>query len=155
MQNNINNFPTHGSSSTPTSISFNTGRYGDGRLDTWFRNSTIRVGNRGYLTFTADDTAQYFPNAAANIQWFDGVSYAYQLGSNSSFALGVRRVIGFPPQPNGGGNCEGVCSNISVAYHLRLSNEEFYLAYGDPNTLITRPQAIFKIIFYAGGQKGT
>ena len=155
MQNNINNFPTHGSSSTPTSISFNTGRYGNGRLDTWFRGSTLRVGNRGYLTLTVDDTAQYFQTEPANVQWFDGVSYAYQVGPNSSFAVGVRRVIGLPPQPNGGGNCEGVCSNISVAYHLRLRHEEFYMAYGDPNTLITVPQAIFKIIFYAGGEKGT
>jgi len=155
MQNNINNFPTHGSSSTPTSLSFNTGRYGNGRLDTWFRSSTMRVGSRGYLTFTVDDTAQYFENLSANVQWFDGVSYAYQVGPNSSFAIGLRRVTGFPPQPNGGGNCEGVCSNISIAYHLRLPHEEFYVAYGDPNTLVTVPQAIFKIIFYAGGEKGT
>jgi hypothetical protein len=60
-----------------------------------------------------------------------------------------------PPQPNGGGNCVGRCSNISVAYHVRLRNEEFYLAYGDPNTLVTVPQAILKVIFYVGGQKGT
>jgi hypothetical protein len=155
MQNNLNNFPTHGSSSTPTSINYGTGHYGDGRLDTWFRNSTVRVGMRGYLTLTVDNTAQWFAHAPANIQWFDGLSYAYQLGANSSFAVGVRRVIGFPPQPNGGGNCEGVCSNISLAYHLRVRNQEYYLAYGDPNSLITIPQAIFKIIFYAGGEKGT
>ena len=155
MQNNINNFPTHGSSATPTSISLSTGRYGEGTLDTWFRSSTMRVGDRGYLTLTADNTAQYFDNAGPNIQWFDGASYAYQATPNSSFAIGLRRVIGFPPQPNGGGNCEGMCSNISVAYHLRLMHEEFYLAYGDPNTLTTKPQAIFKIIFYAGGEKGT
>ena len=129
---------------------------GNGRLDTWFRSSTLRVGNRGYVTFTLDNTAQYFEDAtAANVQWFDGVSYAYQVGPNSSFAVGVRRVTGVPPQPNGGGNCEAVCSNISIAYHLRLHHEEFYLAYGDPNTLITVPQAIFKVIFYAGGEKGT
>jgi hypothetical protein len=155
MQNNLNNFPTHGATSTPTSLQYYTGRYGDGKLDSWFRNSTLRVGNRGYLTFTVDDTAQWMPNAPANVQWFDGVSYAYQIGPDSSFAIGLRRVIGFPPQPNGGGNCEGVCSNISIAYHLRLRNEEYYLAYGDPNTLVTVPQAIFKIIFYAGGEKGT
>lgn len=158
MQNNLNNFPTHGASSTPTSIQYSTGRYGEGRLDSWFRNSTMRLGGRGYLTFTLDDTAQWLPHAPANIQWFDGVSYAYQVGPNSSFAVGLRRVIGLPPQPNGGGNCDSAnhaCSNISVAYHLRLRNEELYMAYGDPNTLITIPQAIFKIIFYAGGQKGT
>ena len=64
-------------------------------------------------------------------------------------------MIGTPPQPNGGGDCLGTCSNVSVAYHLRLKREELYLAYGDPNTLTTVPQAIFKIIFYLGSQKGT
>ncbi len=155
MQNNLNNFPTHGASSTPTQLQYYTGRYGDGRLDTWFRSSTMRVGMHGYLTLTADNTAQWFTKASPNVQWFDGASYAYQVGPNSSFAVGLRRVIGFPPQPNGGGNCEGACSNVSIAYHLRLRNEEYYLAYGDPNTLTTVPQAIFKIIFYAGGEKGT
>jgi hypothetical protein len=154
-QNNLNNFPQHGASATPTSIQYNTGRYGNGRLDTWYRSSTMRVGDRGSLTLTIDDTAQWLPHAPANVQWFDGLSYAYQIAPNSAFAVGVRRVTGFPPLPNGGGNCEGVCSNVSFAYHLRLNDEEFYLAYGDPNALVTAPQAIFKVIFYAGGQKGT
>lgn len=156
MQNNLNNFPTHGSSATPTSIQWYTGNYGiGGHLDTWFRNSTIRIGNRGALTLTLDDTAQYFHAAAPNIQWFEEIAYAYQVSSNSSFAIGVRQVIGYPPQPNGGGNCEGRCSNISIAYHLRLRRAEIYAAYGNPNALITVPQAIFKLIFYAGGEKGT
>jgi hypothetical protein len=156
MQNNLNNFPTHGSSATPTSIQWYTGNYGvGGRLDTWFRNSTIRVGNRGALTLTLDDTAQYFHAGSANIQWFEEIAYAFQVSANSSFAVGIRRVVGYPPQPNGGGNCEGECSNISIAYHLRLRRAEFYAAYGNPNTLITVPQAIFKLIFYAGGEKGT
>jgi hypothetical protein len=156
MQNNLNNFPTHGSSATPTSIQWYTGNYGiGGRLDTWFRNSTIKVGNRGAVTLTLDDTAQYFHDASPNIQWFEEIAYAYQVSSNSSFAIGVRRVVGYPPQPNGGGNCEGTCSNISIAYHLRLRRAEIYAAYGNPNTLITVPQALFKLIFYAGGEKGT
>ena len=156
MQNNLNNFPTHGSSATPTSIQWYTGNYGlGGRLDTWFRNSTIRVGTRGALTLTLDDTAQYFHSGPANIQWFEQIAYAYQVSSNSSFAIGVRRVVGFPPQPNGGGNCEGTCSNISIAYHLRLRRAEIYAAYGNPNTLVTVPQVLFKLIFYAGGEKGT
>jgi hypothetical protein len=155
MQNNLNNFPTHGSSATPTSIQWYTGNYGLGRLDTWFRNSTIRVGRRGALTLTLDDTAQYFHSGPSNIQWFEQIAYAYQVSSNSSFAIGVRHVIGTPPVPNGGGNCIGRCSNVSVAYHLRLRTSEIYAAYGNPNTLITVPQVIFKLIFYEGGEKGT
>jgi len=156
MQNNVNNFPAHGSSSTPTSIQWYTGNYGlNGRLDTWFRNSTIKVGMRGALTFTIDDTAQYFTHGTANIQWFEGIAYAYQVNAESSFALGVRRVVGYPPEPNGGGNCMGTCSNVSLAYHLRLRNAEIYAAYGNPNTLVTVPQFLVKAIFYAGGEKGT
>lgn len=155
MQNNLNNFPTHGSSATPTQIQFYTGSYGLGRLDTWFRTTTLRVGDKGSLIFSDDSTTQYVPRAPDNIQWFEGVAYAYQIDADSSFAIGVRRIVGDPPVPNGGGDCMGTCANISVAYHLRLRNEEFYLAYGDPNTLTTVPQAIFKVIFYAGSTKGT
>ncbi len=155
-QNNVGNFPSHGSSATPTYIQYYTGRYGLGRLDTWYRSTTMRVGERGYLTFAVDDTAQWLREYGPdNIQWFDSVSYSYQIDRNSSFAIGVRKVVGDPPQPNGGGNCIGTCTNVSVAYHLRLLRYEFYAAYGDPNTLTTVPQAIFKVIFYAGAQKGT
>lgn len=155
MQNNLNNFPTHGASATPTSIQYFTGRYGDGRLDTWFRYSTLRVGQRGFLTLTVDNTAQWLQHTPDNIQWFDTLSYAYQVSALSSFAVGLRKVTGSPPVPNGGGNCVGRCSNVSIAYHLRTRREEFYIAYGNPNTLITVPQAIFKVIYYVGGQKGT
>jgi hypothetical protein len=156
LTNNPGQFPYHGPSSTPTTLSYNTGRYGNGRLDTWFRTTTIRVGNHGALTLALDDTAQWLPTPGPNnVQWFESLSYAYQIGRNSSFAIGLRRVIGNPPIPNGGGDCMGACSNVSIAYHLRLRNSEFYLAYGDPNTLTTVPQAIFKVIFYAGAAKGT
>jgi hypothetical protein len=153
--NNPGQFPYHGTSSDPTSISYNTGRYGLGRLDTWFRTSTIRAGSRGAFSLAIDDTAQWLPTGHDNIQWFDSLSYVYQISQDSSLAVGVRRVIGEPPIPNGGGNCVGTCSNVSVAYHKRFAHMELYLAYGNPNALTTVPQAIFKLIFYAGAEKGT
>jgi hypothetical protein len=155
-QNNTGNFPSHGSSATPTQIQYYTGRYGLGRLDTWYRNTTLRIGSRGYLTFALDSTQQWLQqNGPDNIQWFESASYSYQIDRRSSFAIGVRKVVGYPPQPNGGGNCMGTCTNVSVAYHLRLLRYEIYAAYGDPDTLTTVPQAIFKVIFYAGAEKGT
>ena len=154
--NNPGNFPNHGSSATPTTLTYWTGRYGAGRLDTWFRSSTLRAGPRGLLTFVVDNTSQWMPNGTPdNIQWFDSLSYAYQISSDSSLALGVRRVIGNPPVPNGGGNCSGACTNLSVAYHLRMKHDELYFAYGNPNTLTTVPQVIFKMIFYEGAEKGS
>jgi hypothetical protein len=155
-QNNVGNFPSHGSSATPTQIQYYTGAYGLGRLDTWYRSTTMKVGERGALTFAVDNTAQWLREFGPdNIQWFDSVSYSYQIDRNSSFAIGIRKVTGNPPEPNGGGNCIGTCSNVSIAYHLRMLRYEIYAAYGDPNTLSTVPQAIFKVIFYAGAQKGT
>jgi hypothetical protein len=154
-QNNVNNFPNHGAASTPTNISYSTGRYGAGRLDTWFRSSTMRAGERGTLTLTVNNTAQWLRLGPDNVQWFDSLAYTYQIDRDSSFGIGIRKVIGMPPQPNGGGDCIGTCSNISVAYHKRFKHEELYAAYGDPNTLVTVPQAILKIIFYVGSQKGT
>ncbi len=153
--NNIGNFGQHGASATPTTISYNTGRYGSGRLDTWLRSSTLRLGMRGTLTLELDDTAQRFEAANDRVQWFERVGYAYLLGPHTSIAVGVRRVVGMPPVPNGGGNCEGVCSNISFAYHTRLRHAEVYFAYGNPNSLSTVPQLLFKMIFYAGADKGT
>jgi len=153
--NNPNSFPAHGNSATPTELSYNTGRYGAGRLDTWLRTSTMRAGERGTLTFTVDNTSQWLRSGPNNIQWFDGIAYSYQINRDSSLAIGLRRVTGKPPVPNGGGNCIGTCSNVSIAYHVRLPHEEVYFAYGDPNTLTTVPQALLKLIFYVGGQKGT
>lgn len=46
-------------------------------------------------------------------------------------------------------------TNVPHTPALRLRDYEIYVAYGDPNTLSTIPQAIFKVIFYAGAQKGT
>jgi hypothetical protein len=109
----------------------------------------------GTVTLTLDNTSQWFGTQPANVQWFDGLAYSYQVNRESSFAVGVREVIGDPPQPNGGGTCVGRCSNVSIAYHLRLRNSEFSFAYGNPNTLTTVPQALLKAIFYVGGQKGT
>jgi hypothetical protein len=152
--NNPGNFPSHGPSATPTSLAFNTGHYGNGILDSWFRSSTIRVGVRGTLALTVNDTAQYLPGSS-NIQWFESASYTYQLNRDASFSFGLRRVIGTPPIPNGGGDCIGTCSNVSVAYHQRFRHAEIYLAYGDPNALVTVPQTIFKVIFYGGAEKGT
>lgn len=151
---NLQYYLSPGASSYPTQIKLYRGHYGNGFLDTWFRNSAIRVGNRGTLNLTLDNTQQYMPHGSDNVQWFEGIAYAYQVGPNSSLAIGARRVVGYPPNPNGGGNCEGNCPNVSVAYHLRLKRAELYAAYGDPSALTTVPQMLVKLIFYAGAEKG-
>ena len=121
--NNAGNFPAHGNSAFPTMIPYSTGAYGAGRLDSWVRNATVRAGDKGTVTIAVDDTAQYLPAGPDNVQWFDSIAYSYQINRASSFAIGLRSVNGYPPQPNGGGNCEGKCTNVSVAYHLRLKTQ--------------------------------
>lgn len=154
VTNNPNNFPFHGLAATPTSLSYTTGRYGAGRLDTWLRSSTMRLGVRGSVTLTLNDTAQWMRTSADNVQWFEAASYTNQLNADSSVSIGLRRVVGQAPEPNGGGNCSGTCSNVSLAYHYRMPRSEVYLSYGDPNTLSTIPSVLFKLIFYAGAGKG-
>lgn len=153
--NNPIGFDVHGPSATPTTVSFNTGRFGLGRLDSWTRTSTVRAGARGTLTLAVDDTDQSFASGPSNRQWFDRIGYTYQVGSESSFGLGLRKIIGTPPVPNGGGGCVGTCTNVSVAYHERYAHSELYFAYGDPNALSTAPQLLLKLILYTGADKGT
>ena len=140
--------------STPTSIAFSTGAFGDGRLNTWTRVTNFKVGPLTTLTLELDDTRQHLNNGTANIQWLERASVAYQMTSDSSFAIGLRRFNGSLPTPNGGG-CFGLCSNVSFAYHKRAGKRELYIAYGNPGTLYTTPQFLMKIIDYVGADKGT
>lgn len=152
--NNPVSFDAHGPSATPTTLAFNTGRFGNGRLNTWLRQSTLRAGPRGTVSLELDDTDQW-ADGVRNVQWFERFAYTHQLSAESTLSIGLRRITGRAPVPNGGGNCDDVCSNISVAYYARFRHMEWYLAYGDPNTLTTVPQLLFKAIFYAGAEKGT
>ena len=146
----------HGSSSTPTSISYNTGRFGPGRVDSWVRSSTMRVGTRGTLTLEADDTRDYQDNGATNVQWLERAGYAYATGANSSLAFGVRRIIGTQPVVDIR-SVPGFTSawNLSFAFHHRTPHDELYFAYGDASQLSTLPQFVLKFIHYFGAEKGT
>ncbi|MDB5093751.1 MAG: hypothetical protein JWO85_1852 [Candidatus Eremiobacteraeota bacterium] len=146
----------HGSSATPTTISWNTGRFGPGRVDSWVRSSTMRAGPRGTLSLEADDTRAYEDGGATNVQWLERAGYNYATGPNSSLAVGVRRIVGTPPVVD----VTQVPSltrawNLSFAYHRRLPHDELYLAYGDASQLSTLPQFIIKLIHYFGAEKGT
>jgi hypothetical protein len=171
-ENQPGNFPDHGGSADPTTISFNAGRFGPGYLDSWVRSTTMRAGLRGSLSFELDDTRQYLDVGAANVQWLERVGYTYASGPNTSFSVGVRRIIGTPPEvfaaapascttvyttpPPGAlvAPCTGAW-NLSFAYHHQSLQQEFYLAYGDASLLSTTPSFIFKLIHYFGAAKGT
>ena len=146
----------HGSSATPTSISWNSGRFGPGRVDAWFRSSTMRVGPRGTLSLEADDTRGYEDGGRTYVQWLERAGYTYAAGPNSSFSLGVRRIIGTPPIVDIRFLPSFTSAwNVSFAYHKRSPHDELYFAYGDASQLSTLPQLIVKFIHYFGAEKGT
>ncbi|MBV8373133.1 MAG: hypothetical protein JOY69_07710 [Candidatus Eremiobacteraeota bacterium] len=175
----------HSGTATPTSLWYVTGRYGPGRLDAWYRSTTLKVGQRGSLSLEADTTRQYLDPGTAfsrsidvasltRVQWLERVGFAYQVDPNTSFAVGVRRYFGPPPVlltsgPLGpayaGSNCYipssqnpnavGYCPNVSFAFHKRSPHDEFYVIYGAASQNITSPQFIIKWIHYIGAEKGT
>ncbi len=154
--NSPGNFGQHGSSSTPASITYNTGRFGPGRVDSWTRGTTMVAGPRGTLSLEVDDTRGYEDGGATNVQWLERLGYSYATGPNSSFALGVRRIVGTPPLLDAT-NPPAFTSayNLSFAYHRRLPHDELYVAYGDASQLSTLPQFVLKLIHYFGAEKGT
>jgi hypothetical protein len=141
-------------SATPTSISFNSGRFGPGRLNSWTRSSTLRAGERGSFTVEADDTDQHTDKGQRFVQWLERASFSYQMSRDSSLALGVRRIIGVPPELDAPQQFVNAW-NLSAAFHRKVPGGEVYIVYGDASTLYTVPQFIVKFIKYVGADKGT
>lgn len=151
---NLNN-NGYGSSATPTTLGFSTGRFGPGRLNAWTFSSTLKAMQRGLLTFELDGNLQKLDAGSRNDEWLERLSYTYQAGADASLALGVRRIIGAPPvlgglpEPHRGWN-------LSAAYHRAFgAGNELYAVYGDAGAFASVPQFIVKWIHYFGGGKGT
>ena len=140
--------------STPTSIWYNAGRFGDGYLNTWTRLVTLPATARGTLQFEGDDTNYAADSGARLSQWLERASFNYQLGADSSVAIGLRRIVGWAP-PFLTAPAFTNASNVSFAFHRRLSHDELYVVYGDPNNLSTTPAFIVKLVHYFGADKGT
>ncbi len=138
----------------PTSIEYDSGRFGPGRIVSWARSSVVRVGNRASVTLQANDTQQHLDGGQTYTQWLERLSYSYQSGSNESFAVGVRRIVGTPPMLDQVPSFSSAW-NLSFAYHKLLEHNEIYLVYGDASAFATSPQLIFKIVHYFGADKGT
>jgi uncharacterized protein DUF5916 len=165
---------SHGSqTSTPTTISYNVGRFGPGYLRTTTRLTTLRMTQRGTLALEADntnDTTDEIPSltlpSVKNVQWLERATFTYQFNSSSALAVGLRRIIGtspellFPTTTCRETPLTAACgytdaSNVSVAFHKRVGADELYVVYGDPNQLATLPALIVKFVHYFGADKGT
>ncbi|MBC5815185.1 MAG: hypothetical protein GIW97_01455, partial [Candidatus Eremiobacteraeota bacterium] len=147
---------------TQTYFSYYTGRFGPGKVDTIFSGTAIPLGGRGLINLSAYETFQQFDsaNSLPNDDWLLRASYTYQKQKDSSFAFGVRRIIGFPTtliplDSKSRARSFESAWNISAAYYKRLPHDELYLVYGDANAFSTRPIIILKLIHYFGAEKGT
>ena len=138
----------------PSFVAYQRGRFGPGELVSWTRSATVRTGVRGALTLEDDDTDQAADSGMRYTQWLERASYAYQSGADQSFAFGVRRIIGTPPQlVTAAAFASGW--NLSAAYHRKMPGGELYVVYGDAAAFSTAPRFIVKYIKYFGADKGT
>jgi len=144
----------HLHTSTPSQISYNVGRFGDGMLRSWVRQTTLPLGQLGTIQFEGDNT-DYSTNSGGRLQqWLEKASLSFQMGHDTSFAVGLRRIIGYAPPLTSAPSLVNA-SNVSFAYHRRMSHDELYFVYGDPNNLATTPAFIIKLVHYFGADKGT
>lgn len=140
--------------STPISLNYQVGHYGNGYLRSWQRNGTVRLRKDVSLSLEGDQTIYTEAGGRVDTQWLERASLAFQLSRNSSAAIGFRKItgrepaLGFTPRYVN-------ANNISFAYHKRSAHDELYLAYGDPSRLFTQHVAIFKWIHYFGAEKGS
>jgi hypothetical protein len=141
-------------STTPSILSYGIGRFGDGYLLSWTRIASVQVGRRGSLSLEADNTNIAMDNGDTLKQWLERGAYAYQLGPQTSFAIGLRRIVGVPP-PVFDATSFVDASNVSLALHDRVGADDVYLVYGDASALRTPPQILFKWVHYFGAEKGT
>jgi hypothetical protein len=167
-----------GQSSTPSSLSYASGSYYDGRLESWSYLSTLPVARALNLMVEVDRNSYYSQTAPPLLsqaeQWLERASIDWQISRDASFDIGARRIIGrnfpnayAPTDPsitnqNPIGTLNGFypfdyvnASNVSVAFHFLAAKNEFYVVYGDPNNLTTNPSLFFKWIRYIGAEKGT
>jgi hypothetical protein len=138
-----------GQTTTPSSISYDAGRFGDGYLRSWSRSISFQAGAQSSVALEADDTTLAADNGSTQQQWLERAAYSYQFGPQTSVAIGVRRIIGTEQS-------EFVdASNVSAALHDRIGADDLFLVYGDANALATPPRLLLKWVHYFGAEKGT
>jgi len=140
---------------TQDSIGIQTGRFADGQLVSTQRLASFHLGGpRTTISFRADATDWFGDNHTRATQWLERGSLTYTLGSESSFSIGARKIVGAAP-PVGGLPQSTIGTNISFAFSQRRKHDELYFVYGDASAFYSRPAATLKYIRYFGADKGT
>lgn len=166
----------NGSSSTtntPTYVSYVSGPYYHGKLDAWTYLTTLPLWHHFTLALETDEDRYetVYPGENGSTQWLERVSLDWQLSQYAQLDFGARRISG-PNLPNAYQTLAlaspGLCAadpyypgcaieagNVSVAFHFLAARNEFYVVYGNPNSLATYPALFVKWIRYIGAEKGT
>lgn len=140
--------------STPTDATFEGGRFGAGYLHTLLVSTALPLPYHQIFGLEADQTFFRSDSGTLLTQWLERASLSWQINRDSSFTLGLRRLIGTaPPYPTP--SPAVYATNLSAAYHRLLPHSEIYVVYGDPSTISTSHAIVLKYIFYIGSTKGT
>ena len=144
---------------TPTYVQYSGGPYYHGTLDAWSYVTTLPIRKRLHLRLEADENKYLttYPAEIGDAQWLERATLDWQLSRDAAFDLGVRRIIG-PNLPNAYSVPDFApvnAGNVTVAFHLLSGKNEFYVVYGNANSLATTPALYLKWIRYIGAGKGT
>jgi len=149
------------STATPSYVSYTGGPYYHGSLDAWIYLLTVPLSPKIRLTLETDRSAYFtrYAGESSGTQWLERASLDYQINREAQFDIGPRRIIG-PPLPVSFAPpvfAPVNAANVSAAFHYlsRSGRDEFYLVYGNPNSLATTPALYLKYILYLGAPKGT
>jgi hypothetical protein len=156
----------------PSYVSYTGGAYYHGTLRSWTYFATIPLARAISTTFEIDENT-YRSRVGAEPQarqWLERATLDWQFSRSASVDVGVRRIIGrnLPnayQSPHLAQGCRSLngrspfdcvyASNVSAAFHFLAAHNEFYVVYGDPNSLLTRRIVYLKWVRYVGGDKGT
>ena len=147
------------STATPTYVQYSGGPYYHGKLDAWSYVSTLGLAPSVHLRLESDEDnyLSTYPGESRTVLWLDRASLDWQLNRQASLDFGARRLVGTQlPGAYGFANAPpAAAGNITAAFHLLQQKNEYYIVYGDPNSLVTKPALYIKWIRYIGAPKGT
>lgn len=157
---------------TPSYITYTGGPYYHGKLDAWTYLTTQPLVRHLNLTLETDEDRYdtFYPGETSSTQWLERASLDWQINRYAELDFGVRRIVG-ANLPNSfqtlAQMSPGVCfenpyypgcmvdaGNVSLAFHFLAERNEFYVVYGNPNSLATYPALFVKWIRYIGAEKG-
>ena len=148
-----------GQTSTPISLTYTGGQYFNGHLDAWTYLATYPIARKLRLTLETDESnyLSTAPGEPRAVLWLERAIVDVQLDREASFDFGARRIFGtnIPNAIAPPNFAKFNAGNVSAAFHLLHTKNEFYIVYGDPNSLATTPAFFVKWIRYIGAPKGT